>query len=58
MAIDDFWESPILLYRSERKSLAVNDTENSVWQDLHASKDTNEQQDDEHSSVEDKAKVY
>lgn len=57
MAIDDFRESPVFFNRS-KKLLVVNIRDDRKWPDLHASENTNEQQDDEHSDVEDKAKVY
>ena len=58
MAVDDFRESPIFPYRSRRDSLAANVTDNRIWQDLHASKNADEQQNDEYRSIEDKAEMY
>lgn len=58
MAVDDFWESPVFMYGPGWDSLAANITDNRIWQDLHASKNADEQQNDEYGSIEDKAEMY
>ena len=57
MAIDDLGESPVFSYRSGQP-LAIDTTDSTTEQYSHAAKDTDEDQDNEHGQVEEKAKMY